>query len=732
MRTRKMRLMSFVLALAMMLAIAPVSAFAADKYVSNLHFKGDVPDCGEDYTGGFYTSPNNNWQWDPQGTSFKLNFNGAFDPSQTETNVSENVPCEVRNYGTILGGTFAKTIYNFSATDGGIVSGTFEKIDGRANGHITGDATKVRPWPIIRVYEESVSNGGTNGIEISNAIVWESFVSSSSTNVLSGLFCSMPKKFTGTSKQVLTAKGCTITPVGYDDAVFQGEVYILGENQPNEFIVTATSKKFQNFEYDNDNVTVEPYGEKSIKVTMPASGDVTITAKMDKMPLIVGVGSNGSLRPVDEDGGDYDGNSLDGWHYAEDKNTLTIFEGGVIDLGNNKVDWNIVNNGTIEGGIFEAEDIEKSVLSNNEKTGKITGGTFYVNVANYGEISNGVFYEKVLNYGKVYNGTFAGRYINYPTKENLPDGTVAVVKDGQTIGGVFSHFADFDKQEGDISTRLLTINGGKINDAISGLVYVVGDQKLHVSANDTSAWTGWSVTTDDPDFELTDYQKSHPEFELELDGNDAAKGSIVINALVKDGYYRLNMLDGKATVDGVKATSATVGKTVTLSIDDSEIPEGMSFDHWVISPDVELEGDFKATDRTTSFKMPAQELTIYASLRTDSDDGVDAMTVVAGVAIGAGAAVLTYHIGTELYAKQVLGDGVAIPRTREDVALKAWELAGKPAVAIDGEPLSEAAQAEKWAVESGLMQNVDGSFNGSKKMSKLKALRVLDKAQKLG
>ena len=93
---------------------------------------------------------------------------------------------------------------------------------------------------------------------------------------------------------------------------------------------------------------------------------------------------------------------------------------------------------------------------------------------------------------------------------------------------------------------------------------------------------------------------------------------------------------------------------------------------------------------------------------------------------------LAYHIGTEVYAEQVLGKGVAVPKTRADVALKAWELAGKPAVAV-GEPLSEAAQAEKWAVESGLMQNdAQGSFNGQKKMNKLAALRTLDAAKKLG
>ena len=116
---------------------------------------------------------------------------------------------------------------------------------------------------------------------------------------------------------------------------------------------------------------------------------------------------------------------------------------------------------------------------------------------------------------------------------------------------------------------------------------------------------------------------------------------------------------------------------------------------------------------------------------TGSGDGAGA--VVAGVAIGTGVAALTYHIGTEIYAKQVLGAGVAVPKTREEVALKAWELAGKPAVAAEGETLSDAEQAERWVVETGLMKNdANGSFNGQKRMLKLVALRTLDAAKKLG
>lgn len=116
-----------------------------------------------------------------------------------------------------------------------------------------------------------------------------------------------------------------------------------------------------------------------------------------------------------------------------------------------------------------------------------------------------------------------------------------------------------------------------------------------------------------------------------------------------------------------------------------------------------------------------------------SSSGDGAGAVVAGVVIGTGVAALTYHIGTEIYAKQVLGAGVAVPKTREEVALKAWELAGKPAVAAEGETLSDAEQAERWVVESGLMKNdANGSFNGQKRMLKLVALRTLDAAKKLG
>ncbi len=213
------------------------------------------------------------------------------------------------------------------------------------------------------------------------------------------------------------------------------------------------------------------------------------------------------------------------------------------------------------------------------------------------------------------------------------------------------------------------------------------------------------------------------------------KGKPIDWTPIEKGYYQLTLTDCSATLDdGTEVKSGEsayvqADKTVTLKLTASM--DNMKFNGFMLDPQ---QDSLKYIDDTTAtFTMPSEPVSVTVNLQPEeSDDSMDAATVVTGVVLGTGTAILAYHIGAELYAEQVLGEGVAVPKTREEVALKAWELAGKPAVELNGEPLSEAAQAEKWAVESGLMQNVDGSFNGSKKMSKLKALRTLDAAKKLG
>ena len=195
------------------------------------------------------------------------------------------------------------------------------------------------------------------------------------------------------------------------------------------------------------------------------------------------------------------------------------------------------------------------------------------------------------------------------------------------------------------------------------------------------------------------------------------------------GTYGLTVTDGTAWVDGKQVTEATEGDVVTIKADETAL-DGMTFERWEVRKgNVKLENDCAAK---TSFTMPEGEVQLEAMYQAADahDSGWDAATVVTGAVIGTGTAILAYHIGMEVYAEQVLGKDVAVPRTRAEVALLAWQLAGSPAVNVEGEPLSEAAQAERWAVESGLMQpDAEGNFNGAKKMSKLKALRTLEKAK---
>ena len=209
--------------------------------------------------------------------------------------------------------------------------------------------------------------------------------------------------------------------------------------------------------------------------------------------------------------------------------------------------------------------------------------------------------------------------------------------------------------------------------------------------------------------------------------NEALKTAEIITR--EENYYPLTIDHGTAYIDGEPVTEAKENDVVTIVANETAL-DGMTFDRWEVRKgEVKLENDHAAE---TTFTMPEGEVQLEAMYQAADvhDSGWDAATVVTGAVIGTGTAILAYHIGMEVYAEQVLGKDVAVPRTRAEVALLAWQLAGSPAVNGEGEPLSEAAQAEKWAVESGLMEpDAEGNFNGAKKMSKLKALRTLEKAK---
>ena len=216
--------------------------------------------------------------------------------------------------------------------------------------------------------------------------------------------------------------------------------------------------------------------------------------------------------------------------------------------------------------------------------------------------------------------------------------------------------------------------------------------------------------------------------------NVYAKWSLVWSPMEK-ARYKLTLADCTAEVDGREVESGAyvqADKTVTLKLTASV--DNMKFGGFVLSKNQDTLQYDPADPTKATFTMPegAVDVTVQLNHEEAADDGLDAASVITGVAVGTGTAVLAYHIGTEVYAEQVLGAGVAVPRTRGDVALKAWELAGKPAVENAAVAPEEAAQAQQWVLESGLMENQkDDTFHPEKRMGKLKALRVLEKAQKM-
>ena len=195
-------------------------------------------------------------------------------------------------------------------------------------------------------------------------------------------------------------------------------------------------------------------------------------------------------------------------------------------------------------------------------------------------------------------------------------------------------------------------------------------------------------------------------------------------------------------VDGEKTETKTVAYGKPFGTLEKPTKEGYTFVDWYdekgnvfdpaapLTEDTTIHAEWKENAAPAPTPTPAPA---PAPAPVD-DDSVDTGAVATTVVLGAGVAALAYHIGTELYAEQVLGKGVVVPTLRGDVARKAWELAGKPAVTVAGnEAPDEDAQAQQWVVDQGLMKDrKDGKFHPEQWMSKLKALRTLDAAKKLG
>lgn len=223
--------------------------------------------------------------------------------------------------------------------------------------------------------------------------------------------------------------------------------------------------------------------------------------------------------------------------------------------------------------------------------------------------------------------------------------------------------------------------------------------------------------------------------------------------LVKRTGYFVNVVSGTASIDGgTTALSPTTQIHDGLPVNLSAAPaqDGLEFEQWVVSPasalpDLTSTG-FDLTASETSFRMPAQDITLTAQYRpsapTIDDAPVDpaistAVTIIGGALLVGG----LHQLGTELWLIHHLPKGTAIPETRIELAEVLWKDAGQPVPAaeaaytdIDTDD-TDAQQAAQWAIENELMtlrsSEHPDKFDPHVPVSTVKAIRAWKKAQQM-
>lgn len=193
------------------------------------------------------------------------------------------------------------------------------------------------------------------------------------------------------------------------------------------------------------------------------------------------------------------------------------------------------------------------------------------------------------------------------------------------------------------------------------------------------------------------------------------------------GKYQLTVTDGVATVNGSTGAVLNVkpGDTVTLTADTTKFPENEEFGWWEITPygsvSNTLTGQYQ---RTATFTMPnenvsARAMSKSAGVSTGGDDGGGgggaAILLVGGAAVAGLVGYGVYSYVSEQQLKALLPEGVAMPENRAQTALLLWNTAGRPepaeAPAFKDVADPDTAKAAQWCVEHGLMdRKLGGRF----------------------
>ena len=291
------------------------------------------------------------------------------------------------------------------------------------------------------------------------------------------------------------------------------------------------------------------------------------------------------------------------------------------------------------------------------------------------------------------------------------------------------------------TTYTLTVDGGYIGDdetKASGEFKAEAQIKVTAKAKTGYHFTKWTVEEGTLSLSEEELKANPLTFEMpdgavslkanyEKDTPDPVDPNPTPNPDDQPKPYTVTVKGGKLT----HKTEVKVekGTKLTVDVDESEVPEGMTFDVWSIRfPEGvkdTLTGDSSVMlhDPHMSFAMPEADITIEAQYRSSElpgeDDGPSTLGTMATVAVGGAAAgILVWQgvsLGVDSYLQLNLPKGVAVPANRRELVMLLWETAGKPEAAlpslysdVPAEEI-ELQKATRWAIDNGLVKPADDS-----------------------
>lgn len=687
---------------------------------------------------GTISCSGNGWSYDHNTKTLTLTY-GAFDFSSTHpqgktpgTSTTTPVACAIQSYATITGGIFAGSVTN--DTEGMISgNGTFKGEVKNHNGTISGGKFE---GTVINDVNGTISDGtfnkevsNING-NISNGTFNETVINNAGGIISDGTFKGTVSNYNGTISGGTFAGSVSNNGGTVNGGIFNGNTGLGGVTNLHSITVASGAKieevngvsanwapyvvtsnattKEVTITADTDifSLNGQPIGagncnssygsdRTTVTFTMPDDKDVVLNGAITSTDLVMEKGypkdSNGGKNPC----------KGDGWEYIPNDPTY----GNMLLLtGSNQTgglfDFSTIGDGAaVECNVFVGKP---TAITGGEFNGKvfnnsgILGGTFHGEVDNttMGRIENGTFNDAVENNGTIENGTFHGEVKNNGT---INDGTFngAVENNGIINGGTFNGAVENNG----------TINGGVFNGAVTG--------SGTVSGNITGSGTlnGEPITKPEPEPEPKPEPEPEPEPKPEPKPETKPEP--------EPTTYTVTVIGG--TIDGKTSVSAKENDTLTVVLDQNDIPDGMTFDLWSISSD-KLSGDINVDYRAEAmtFQMPAEDVTIRAQYRSAEiieDAAPSPLATAATIAVGGAAAGIVVwqgvSLGVDLYLANALPQGVPVPTDRRALALLLWETAGKPEVALPtlyGDIPTEEIELQKatrWAVQNGLMDAAD-------------------------